>query len=125
MADPTFSPHPRTESEWIAKGKTPEQARRKVTEDVFGVDYRTDTKGNPIEVGKGSAAQTTQQHREALDRNTRAERAYRASLGYHPGLEGAFDPRIAALEEENARLRAAAKRKPKPAKRKPAQAVAE
>lgn len=59
-------PNPMTVGEMMAKGMTQAQAENKMNEMVFGVGYRRDDKGMPIEVGKGSAAQPTPQHLAAL-----------------------------------------------------------
>lgn len=59
-------PNPRTEAEMIGAGLTPEAARHKMNELVFGVGYEKDEDGNPVEQGKGSAKQPTSQHVEAL-----------------------------------------------------------
>lgn len=80
---------PRNASEWMQKGFSPEHAEHKMRQDVFGHDYQTDAKGDPIETGIGSAAQQTRQHKEALER----ARSRRSGVGYSPALEGAFDPR--------------------------------
>jgi hypothetical protein len=80
-------PHPRTANEWMEKGYSPDQAEHKIRQDVFGHDYKVDAKGNPIEQGKGSAAQQTLQHKQSLERIAAARR----SVGY-TGAE-AYDPR--------------------------------
>jgi hypothetical protein len=103
-------PFPRTSNEWMAKGYTPEQAEHRMRQDVFGHDYQTDAKGNPIERGKGSAAQPTAQHQMELVRSQEAEIARKMRLGWHPGMEHAFDPRSAP----------AARAKKRPARRKTA-----
>lgn len=59
-------PNPMSVGEYMAKGMTFEQATNKMNELVFGVGYQTDSKGKPVERGKGSAAQPTPQHQEAL-----------------------------------------------------------
>jgi len=68
MAEPVTVkfPNPRTEAELIGAGMSPEGARHKMNEFVFGVGYEKDEQGNPIENGKGSAKQPTSQHVEAL-----------------------------------------------------------
>ncbi len=53
-------------NELIAEGKSPEQANKIMHERVFGVGFQRNDKGQPIEQGKGSAAQPTPQHTEAL-----------------------------------------------------------
>jgi hypothetical protein len=52
----------------INNGKTPAQAAELEAESVFGVGYKKDAKGNPIETGKGSKAQQTAQHQAALQK---------------------------------------------------------
>jgi hypothetical protein len=86
-------PFPRTTDEWLAKGYSPEQAQHKMRQDVFGHDYQTDAKGNPIETGRGSASQPTAQHKEALERAAGARAAARSRIGFSPSLEGAFNPK--------------------------------
>ena len=49
----------------IHKGKTVGEAADAEFEAVFGVGAKRDGKGNPIEIGKGSKAQQTSQHRAA------------------------------------------------------------
>lgn len=107
-------PFPRTKDEWIAKGRSPEEAEHKMRQDVFGHDYQTDKSGNPIERGKGSAFQQTPQHVQEMHRSQEAEIARKMRMGWHPGLEHAFNPRDAAPV-----------RRKKPAKRKTAAAPAE
>lgn len=110
-------PFPRNVNEWMAKGMTQEAAEHKMRQDVFGHDYKTDAKGNPIETGKGSASQQTAQHLQAKAISDDAEIARRMRTGWHPGLEHAFDPRTAAP-----RRRAAARRKKQSSKTAPAAA---
>jgi hypothetical protein len=95
------APFPRTESEWIEKKMSQgvsfedaqKDAQHKLRQDVFGHDYKVDAKGNPIENGKGSAAQSTAQHQQALERSAGARAAMRSKVGYTPALAGTFDPR--------------------------------
>jgi hypothetical protein len=47
-------------------GMSHEQALEAEAESVFGVGYKRDKNGKPIETGIGSAAQPTPQHRAAL-----------------------------------------------------------
>lgn len=59
-------PNALTVAEMIGKGMTPEAAKHRMNELVFGVGYKTDDKGKPLEHGLGSAVQPTSQHLEAL-----------------------------------------------------------
>jgi hypothetical protein len=86
-------PFPRNVGEWMDKGYSQEQAEHKVAQDVFGNDYQKDKAGNPIERGKGSASQPTAQHQQALAIAQDAEMARKMRMGWHPGLEQAFNPR--------------------------------
>jgi hypothetical protein len=52
----------------IDKGMSPQEAAEKEAEMVFGVGFKRDAKGNPIEVGKGSKLQHTSQHVAALQK---------------------------------------------------------
>jgi hypothetical protein len=52
----------------LQAGMTPAEAAEKEAESVFGVGYKKDAKGNPIEMGKGSKAQQTSQHLAALQK---------------------------------------------------------
>jgi hypothetical protein len=67
--------NPRSVEGWMQKinpNTTPKrnysraEAEHIMLQEVFGHDVTFDAAGNPIEKGKGSAAQPTQQHREAL-----------------------------------------------------------
>jgi hypothetical protein len=49
-------------------GKTPAEAAEIEAESVFGVGYKKDPKGRPIETGKGSRLQQTSQHQAALQK---------------------------------------------------------
>ena len=60
--------------EW--DGLSQEQAEREIANRVFGVGHAVDRHGIPIEVGIGSAAQQSAQHKAAVER----ERA-RQALG--------------------------------------------
>lgn len=62
-------PNPMTVEELMAEGKTLEQAKHIMAEKVFGVNYSKDKDGNPVENGKGSALQPTQQHLDAIKVN--------------------------------------------------------
>jgi hypothetical protein len=53
----------------IHKGMTPAQAAEQEAEMVFGIGYKRDAKGRPIETGKGSKVQQTSQHLAALQKN--------------------------------------------------------
>jgi hypothetical protein len=119
------APFPRTEQEWIEKKMSQghsfddasQFATKKMRDDVFGEGHRVDAKGNPIETGKGSIAQPTAQHQQALAISQEAEAKRRMTMGWHPGLVTAFDPSAAP----------AARRKPgrKKAVKKSAPAAAE
>lgn len=95
-------PFPRTETEWVetkmAQGHSFEEAQRiadhKLCQDVFGHDYRIDAKGFPIETGRGSAAQPVTESLKAQQREKYAAEQARMRLGWHKGLENAFDPRV-------------------------------
>jgi hypothetical protein len=50
----------------IDKGLTPQEAAEKEAESVFGIGYKRDPKGRPIEVGRGSRVNQTSQHLTAL-----------------------------------------------------------
>jgi hypothetical protein len=62
-------------------GMSEQQARQRVEEDVFGVGFKRDRHGNPIERGIGSAAQLTEHHFKALERSEGLEAAERARRG--------------------------------------------
>lgn len=90
-------PFPRNEEEWIARGLSPDQASLKLHEEVFGAGYQTDQKtGAPIESGRGSPAHQTKQHLAALARGQEAKANHAMRIGWHPGLDAAFDPKTAA-----------------------------
>ncbi|MCG2639662.1 MULTISPECIES: hypothetical protein [Bradyrhizobium] len=89
---PTF---PRTAAEWQEKGHSPAQADHKMCQDVFGHDYRIDAKGYPIETGRGSAANPVTESLIAQEREKDAAEQAKMRLGWHKGLENAFDPRSA------------------------------
>lgn len=123
-------PFPRSEKEWIDKGRSPEEARQKMRDDVFGVGHKVDATGTPVENGKGSAAQPTAQHQQALAIAQDAERARQMRMGWHPGMATAFDPKIQDQIDQAVAAALAGAKKPKPkakkpAKRKPAPAVIE
>lgn len=95
-------PFPRSEGEWMQKVNpdtgapfTHAEASHKVAKDVFGHDYQAGKDGKPIERGKGSALQPTAQHTNALMISQEAEISRKMRLGWHPGMETAFDPRSA------------------------------
>ncbi len=120
MSDPnnrTFTV-PRTVNDFMAMGMSSEQAQHKVRQDVFGHDYKTDAKGNPIEQGLGSALNPTSQHKAALAREQRPS----ASVGYHPGLEHAYDPRMERAPRRKQARRAAKKAAPAQAQATPDEA---
>jgi hypothetical protein len=78
------------------RGYTHEEAAELVNKEVFGHDYQKDASGNPIEQGKGSARQPTQQHFEAM-----AKEAERAALtGRHLTPE-AIGAAVAAAMPKN------------------------
>jgi hypothetical protein len=52
----------------LNSGKTPAEAAQAEAESVFGVGFKRDAKGNPIETGRGSKAQQTSQHLAALQK---------------------------------------------------------
>jgi hypothetical protein len=52
----------------VHKGKTPAEAAEMEAEMVFGIGYKKDAKGQPIEKGKGSKVQQTSQHLAALQK---------------------------------------------------------
>jgi hypothetical protein len=81
------APFPRSANEWMEKGMPADQAEHRMRQEVFGHDYKVDAKGNPIETGKGSAAQVTLHHKQALERIANARR----SVGFS-GAE-TFDPK--------------------------------
>ncbi len=99
------APFPRTAQEWMEKGRSPEEAEHKIAQDVFGQDYQKDAKGAPIERGKGSALQPTSQHQQALAISQEAEARRRMTMGWHPGLAAAFDPREAPAPRRRAASR--------------------
>jgi hypothetical protein len=136
------APFPRTESEWVEKKMSQGEsfegaqqfAKRKITEDVFGHDFQTDKSGTPIERGKGSAAQPTAQHQQALMIAQEAEAKRAMTMGWHPGLTNAFDPRAQAIIDDliakverlsrQAPRKSPARKKAKPAKAAPTSAEA-
>ena len=61
-------PNPATEAELIGAGRTPEEAKRIMNGRVFGVDFKVDENGNPIEQGIGSDANPLKStHLKALE----------------------------------------------------------
>ena len=94
-------PFPRNESEWIEKkmsqGYSLEDASqfavKKVRDDVFGEGHTVNAKGEPIETGRGSALQQTNQHKAALERSAGARAAMRSKIGYTSAVADTFDPR--------------------------------
>jgi hypothetical protein len=94
-------PFPRTEDELINNAmmdgasyeQAAEKAKHKMRQEVFGHDFKTDAKGNPIEVGLGSKHQQTRQHEMALQKAEGARAAMKSKIGYTPALAGTFDPR--------------------------------
>jgi hypothetical protein len=57
-----------TEAELIEEGMTPEEAKREMDRRVFGFNVTYDRSGRPVERGRGSAAQPTEQHLAALEK---------------------------------------------------------
>ncbi len=116
------APFPRSANEWMEKGMPADQAEHRMRQEVFGHDHKTDAKGNPIEQGKGSAAQPTAQHLQAkqIGEDAAAQRGMRQ--GWNPGLEGAFDPRI--QDQIDRAVAAAMRKKPAPRRGKKAKAAA-
>jgi hypothetical protein len=53
----------------IFAGLPAAEAAHKEAESVFGVGFKTDPKGRPIEKGKGSRTQQTSQHLAALQKH--------------------------------------------------------
>jgi hypothetical protein len=88
-------PFPRTMQEWVDKGLSPGEALHRTTQDVFGKDYRIDPKGYPIETGRGSAANPVSESLKAIEHEKSAAEQAKMRLGWHKGLENAFDPRSA------------------------------
>jgi hypothetical protein len=94
---------PRTMQEWMGKINpatgthfTEAQADHKMCQDVFGPNYKLDQKGYPIETGRGSAANPASESLKAIEREKSAAEQAKARLGWHRGLEHAFDPRSAS-----------------------------
>ncbi|MGA9009261.1 MAG: hypothetical protein WB495_20835 [Xanthobacteraceae bacterium] len=54
MAD-TLGEAPITVEDWMGKRLSRKEAEHKINQIVFGVDYKTDKRGEPIEQGLGSA----------------------------------------------------------------------
>lgn len=115
------APFPRTEGEWIEKrmsqGNSVEDASafatKKIRDDVFGEGHKVDAKGNPVEVGKGSASQPTAQHQQALAISQEAEAKRRMTMGWHPGLAMAFDPSAAPqARRKSSRKKSTVKKSP-------------
>lgn len=109
------APFPRSANEWIEKGMEPAQAENRMRQEVFGHDHKVDASGKPVEQGKGSAAQPTAQHLQAKQIAEDGARQHGMRMGYHGGLEGAFDPRI---QDQIDRAVAAAMRKKPAAQRR-------
>jgi hypothetical protein len=102
------------------------EAERKINEMVFGVGYQVDADGKPIEVGKGSALQPTQQHFEALAKE--AERAAMTGRNLTPEAIAAAAAKLAVSPEAFAAAVTAAMNAKPPRKkpgRKPKAAVSE
>lgn len=110
-------PFPRSEKEWIDKGRSPEEARQKMRDDVFGAGHQVNAKGEPIECGKGSALQPTAQHQQALMIAQDAERARQMRMGWHPGMTTAFDPKIQDQIDQAVKAALAGAKHPRKAKK--------
>jgi hypothetical protein len=92
----------------IALGNLPadwlERHFEAVKQNVFGVDYKTDAKGNPIEQGKGSAMNQTRQSVDAYrkwgvneidyERHLKRMEAELAKCDERRRAEGAGRPRL-------------------------------
>jgi hypothetical protein len=66
------------ESYYREKGLSEAQAKQRCAEDVFGVGFKTDSRGRPIEQGLGSAANPTDQHFRAMEKYEGKESADKA-----------------------------------------------
>jgi hypothetical protein len=91
---------PRTADEWMQKVNpatgahfTEAEADHKVCQDVFGRNYKIDAKGYPIETGRGSAANPVSESLKAQEIEKNAAAQAKMRLGWHKGLEQAYDPR--------------------------------
>jgi hypothetical protein len=110
MSNTTFAskgggaPFPRTAAEWQEKGYSPDQAERKVAEDVFGHDFKVDAIGKPIEEGIGSERNQTTQHKQALQVAAAARSAMHSRVGFTPTLVNAFDAKAEYIAELQAKL---------------------
>lgn len=80
-------PNPMTIAELIQAGKTPEEARHVMNQRVFGVDYRMDAEGNPIEQGYGSPY-----HLKQFPERSGSHNAALALEAQRKKLEGRNDP---------------------------------
>jgi hypothetical protein len=65
----------------MGKGLSRKEVENTINQIVFGVDYKTDKRGEPIEQGKGSAAQPTQREPPSCFSDFRRSRprAYRTA----------------------------------------------
>jgi hypothetical protein len=63
---------------YLEKGLSEAEAEKRVREDVFGVGFKTDRDGNPIEQGRGSAANPSEHSFQALERREGKAAADRA-----------------------------------------------
>ncbi|MGA8319508.1 MAG: hypothetical protein WB774_01485 [Xanthobacteraceae bacterium] len=64
----------------MGKGLSRKEIENTINQIVFGVDYKTDKRGEPIEQGKGSAAQPTQQSIDAYAKYCRHEDGFAENL---------------------------------------------
>jgi hypothetical protein len=76
-------PNHMTAEELIASGKSPEQAKKIMSDRVFGVDHKVDEAGKPIEQGIGSAANPFKSTHEAALKKAQEANA-RLGLGASP-----------------------------------------
>lgn len=63
-------PNSMSVSELVNSGLTMEQAIDEMHKRVFGANYQKGPDGKPIEIGRGSAANPTPEHKEALQLET-------------------------------------------------------
>jgi hypothetical protein len=75
---------------------TEAEADHKMCQDVFGFGYKIDERGFPIETGLGSKANPSDESSRVMAAEKQAAEDAKRRLGWHRGLEKAFDPRSAA-----------------------------
>jgi hypothetical protein len=63
---------------WIDKGLSESEAEERVRQEVFGVGYKVDSNGNPIEQGRGSLFNPTEHHFAAIEKREGKAAADRA-----------------------------------------------